>query len=68
MVHARRRALEVNVETLERLAEDMSHCMHDALRMRCVSEVEHSTIAIELYAPESEILNKSMDTVTGVTL
>jgi hypothetical protein len=34
------RALAHNVEQLDRLATDMAHCLEDALRMRCASDVE----------------------------
>ena len=34
------RALAQNCEQLDRLATDMAHCLEDALRMRCASDVE----------------------------
>ena len=40
--------LQSQLETLERLAEDMAHCTSEALRMRCVSEVEHQEAADRL--------------------
>ena len=36
------RALAQNCEQLDRLATDMAHCLEDALRMRCASDVEQS--------------------------
>jgi len=36
--------LEISLETLERLAADAAHCFHQALRDRCISQVEHGQV------------------------
>ena len=36
----RREPSAQNCEQLDRLATDMAHCLEDALRMRCASDVE----------------------------